>query len=412
MDIKQLIKDFSVAVGAESQQEEMALIKGFITLSSAIIPGVMFKDRDHRQTRANLFYAVIANAGSNKSRLGKLEKLVMPIHREIRDDENALRASFDKTEKALPRKNVLLSGNITRARVIEHLSANKEVPLVIIDSEMDSITTSMQVDHGGFRAELRKAYHGEFIGSSKKTDDELLEAVFPHMSILVTGTFDQSVKYLSPVSDGFASRHLFDVNLKPSSFTPYGVPGSKSPESTMDLWAKHFHKLWQFFNERTVQVNFTDMQVQHLNELGKEWERDIKQNMEDNSLDFFFRHLLMALKTATTLTAWRAYFLDDYASSIICKDVDFDFALEIIRDSYRHLQDLYGVLPLNKEMRVVLSSGEIVLLTQLDDTFSTADAYEAGMRAGLSERRIREYLKKYVVTGAIQRLSKGQYLKR
>lgn len=411
MRIEGLIKDFSAAIGAENPQEEMAIIKGFITLSSALIPSVQFKDRDHRNTRANLYYAVIGNAGSNKSRIGKLEKLVLPVHDQVRASEDALRSTMDKNDKKPPRKNVLLSGNITRARVIEHLCANEDIPLIIVDSEMDSITTSMQVDHGGFRAELRKAYHGEFIGSSKKTDDELLESDFPHMSIMVTGTFDQAVKYLSPVGDGFASRHLFDVNLKPSEFTPYGTPGSRSPGSTLDLWAKHFHKLWEFFDNRSVQVQFTEEQIGKVNDLGYKWEKDIKSKHEDNSLDFLFRHLLMVFKVATSVTAWSVYFENNTSEKLECSEDNFALALGIVKDSYRHLQDLYAVLPMKKELKVALNDTELGILRNLDQDFTTDQAYEIGRKNGVSERRVREYLKKFVVTGSAVRKSQGNYSK-
>jgi hypothetical protein len=411
MKVEELIKDFASAIGAENSQEEMAIIKGFMTLSSALIPSVQFKDRDHRNTRANLYYAVVANAGSNKSRIGKLEKLVIPVHNQVRSTEDALRSTLDKNEKKPPRKNVLLSGNITRARVIEHLCANQDTPLIIVDSEMDSITTSMQVDHGGFRAELRKAYHGEFIGSSKKTDDELLETDCPHMSIMVTGTYDQAVKYLAPVGDGFASRHLYDVNLKPNAFTPYGNPGSRSPESSLNLWAKHFHKLWEFYGGRSVLIGFTDNQIEQINDLGYQWEKDIKSEHEDNSLDFLFRHLLMVFKVATTATAWNAYFENDTADKLTCQDDDFAFALNVVKDSYRHLQDLYGVLPMKKELKVALNETELLILHELDLEFTTDQAYEIGRENGISERRVREYLKKYVVTGSVKRKSQGKYSK-
>lgn len=411
MKVEELIKDFASALGAENSQEEMAIIKGFMTLSSALIPSVQFKDRDHRNTRANLYYAVVGNAGSNKSRIGKLEKLVIPVHNQVRSAEDALRSTLDKNEKKPPRKNVLLSGNITRARVIEHLCANQDTPLIIVDSEMDSITTSMQVDHGGFRAELRKAYHGEFIGSSKKTDDELLETDFPHMSIMVTGTYDQAVKYLAPVGDGFASRHLYDVNLKPSAFTPYGNPGSRSPESTLNLWAKHFHKLWEFYGGRSVLIDFTDNQIQQINDLGYQWEKDIKSEHEDNSLDFLFRHLLMVFKIATTATAWNAYFENERADKLTCQDDDFALALNVVKDSYRHLQDLYGVLPMKRELKVALNENELLILHKLDLEFTTDQAYEIGRESGISERRVREYLKKYVVTGSVKRKSHGKYCK-
>lgn len=411
MKVEELIKDFASALGAENSQEEMAIIKGFMTLSSALIPTVQFKDRDHRNTRANLYYAVVGNAGSNKSRIGKLEKLVIPVHNKVRSAEDALRATLDKNEKKPPRKNVLLSGNITRARVIEHLCANQDTPLIIVDSEMDSITTSMQVDHGGFRAELRKAYHGEFIGSSKKTDDELLETDFPHMSIMVTGTYDQAVKYLAPVGDGFASRHLYHVNLKPSAFTPYGNPGSRSPESTLNIWAKHFHKLWEFYGDHSVLIDFTDNQIQQINDLGYQWEKDIKSEHEDNSLDFLFRHLLMVFKVATTATAWNAYFENDTADKITCQDHDFALALNVVKDSYRHLQDLYGVLPIKRELKVALNETELLILHKLDLEFTTDQAYEIGRESGISERRVREYLKKYVVTGSVKRKSHGKYCK-
>ena len=158
-------------------------------------------------------------------------------------------------------------------------------------------------------------------------------------------------------------------------------------------------------------MKFSETQLQQINDLGYQWEKDIKAQNEDNSLDFLFRHLLMAFKVATTATAWSAYFENDVSEELKCNDDEFAFAMHVIQDSYRHLQDLYAVLPMKKELKVSLNETELHILHELDQEFTTDQAYEIGRKNGLSERRVREYLKKYVVTGSVQRKSQGKYIK-
>ena len=102
---------------------------------------------------------------------------------------------------------------------------------------MDSIVTSMKADYGGFRAELRKAYHGEFISSSKITGD-LLHKLDTHEYF---SNWDlRPVCQLSATSgDGFASRHLFDVNLSQTVFKPYNNDSQLNLSLQLELWASH-----------------------------------------------------------------------------------------------------------------------------------------------------------------------------
>lgn len=411
MSIKELILDLTRQLGADCKQQELALSKGVLTLASAIIPTVQFLNKDARKTKANLYYAAVAKAGSNKSRVGKLDRFLLPIHQKIRDDEAFRKSMRPSNAPRVPSKNVLVSGNITRARVIEHLVANGEVPLVIIDSEMDSITTSMQVDQGGFRAELRKAYHHEFISSSKKTDDELLEVHSPHLSILVTGTFDQAVKYLFPVTDGFASRHLFDVNMAPSEFSKYEVASKASPELTYSIWSSHFLRMWEYYQNDNVLVTFSQEQIDLLNTMGSGWEEELKEEEADNSTDFLYRHILMVLKVATVLTAFRCYFENTVSESVTCDAEDFSFALEIVQDSYEDAQTLLALMPKSKEYKVEMTEVGTRLYELLPSKFTTAEAYPFGKRCNISDRQTRAYLKRFCALERLTRMGKGLYEK-
>lgn len=408
--MKDLLEDFARMLGAESEQERLALVKGILTVASAVIPGVTFHNREGRKVRCNLFYAVIANAGSNKSRIGNLETLLTQIHEEIRQEEVRKKATIPKGSARPPSRNVLVTGNITRARVIEHLCANEDSPLLLVDSEMDSITNSMLGDNGGFRAELRKAYHHEFISSSKKTDDELLEVKSPHLSMLITGTFDQAVKYLHPITDGFASRHWFDVNLAPTKFAAYGNPGSTSPESVLSLWSAHFYKMWIFFQSRSVTVGFSEDQIMLLNGLGNEWDEEL-QATEDHSKDFPYRHILMVLKVAATLTALSNYFKSNEEDHLICEIDSFKYALSLVSHSYRQFQELYELLPAGREFKAELGAGANTLFKMLPDCFSSQDSYKIAAELGFGDRQTRTYLKQLCALQKLKRMGRGQYEK-
>ncbi len=410
--ISSKLERFAMELRAESEQEIQAVVKGVITAASSIIPSVQFKDREGRPTRVNLYYAFIAAAGSNKSRVGQLDRLIQPVHEHIKNEQDLLRSQLPPKQRKPPRKNVLISGNISRARVIEHLCANGQTPLIVVDSEMDSITTSMKADHGGFRSELRKAYHGEFISSSKKTDDEILEVSSPHMSMIITGTMDQAVKYLHPLADGFASRHLYHVDLSKTEYKPYSVDVTSTPNLSMELWATRFYELWRFFNGKEVLVNFKQEQYDVLNTFGSTENESITvAAAESNTKDFLFRHLLMILKVASVMSALRA-FLDGNTTPVLqCHDDDFSYAFSLVTKSYEQFQDLYPLLPSERYGAIQLNEIEKSLLKALPDLFSTEEAYKEGLRLGRAERSVRDVLRKLKLLGVIERQKVGEYKK-
>jgi hypothetical protein len=307
---------------------------------------------------------------------------------------------------------VLITGNISRARVIEHLCANGKVPLIVVDSEMDSITTSMKADHGGFRAELRKAFHGEFISSSKKTDDEILEVSNPHMSMIITGTLDQGIKYLHPLSDGFASRHLFHVDLSKSEYKPYTADTASKPNLTIDLWASKFLDIWKFFKDKEVMVSFSQEQYDVLNTFGTTQNDNITAAAAElNTKDFLYRHLLMILKFAATVSAFRAFQNSDSAPLIHCEDEDFTLAYLMVTRSYEQFQDLYPFLPKEKYAQLGLSEVESALVQALPNEFTTETAYKEGAKLGRADRSVRDALRKLKLLGAIERKKVGEYKK-
>ena len=63
------LERFAKDLGAANHQETQAVVKGVIAAASSLIPTVQFRDREGRPTRLNMYYAVIAAAGSNKSRV-------------------------------------------------------------------------------------------------------------------------------------------------------------------------------------------------------------------------------------------------------------------------------------------------------------------------------------------------------
>ena len=406
------LERFAKDLGAENRQEVQAVVKGVITAASSLIPTVQFRDREGRPTRVNLYYAVIAAAGSNKSRVGQLERLIQPVHEHVKNEQDLLRSQLPPKQPKPPRKNVLISGNITRARVIEHLCANGQTPLIVVDSEMDSITTSMKADHGGFRSELRKAYHGEFISSSKKTDDEILEVSSPHMSMIITGTMDQAVKYLHPMSDGFASRHLFHVDLSKSEYKPYTVNVTATPNLVLDAWSARFYELWRFFKDRDVLIDFTQEQYDVLNQFGANENDSITAAAaEKNTKDFLYRHLLMILKVASILSALRGFLDGNTAPMFQCNDEDFTHAFMLVTSSYEQFQDLYPSLPSEKYSSIELNPNEKALLEALPDTFTTEEAYTKGNVLGRAERSVRDTLRKLKLLRVIERKKVGEYKK-
>jgi hypothetical protein len=120
----------------------------------------------------------------------------------------------------------------------------------------------------------------------------------------------------------------------------------------------------------------------------------------------------MQLKLASTLTAMEAYFSNDSSNVLRCGDDNFDFAYRIMTNSYSHAQDLYGVLPKEKEAVVALNDNARFVLDGVSDVFTAKNAYDVGKSIGLAPRSVRDILAKLRTLKLIVRTtSKSNYRK-
>ena len=122
--------------------------------------------------------------------------------------------------------------------------------------------------------------------------------------------------------------------------------------------------------------------------------------------------VLMQLKLASTLTAMEAYFNNDSSNVLRCGDDNFEFAYRIMTNSYSHAQDLYGVLPTEKEAVVALNDSARMVLNGVADVFTAKNAYDVGKSIGLAPRTVRDILSKLRTLKLIERtVSKSDYKK-
>ena len=76
-----------------------------------------------------------------------------------------------------------------------------------------------------------------------------------------------------------------------------------------------------------------------------------------------------------------------------------------------HVLFRFVALPQHKEIKAKVSDKGLLLFNNLDDRFTTEDAYKKGLGFGLSERRVREVLRQYCTLRLTERISQGKYQK-
>jgi hypothetical protein len=335
----------SPMIGADKD----VVLLGTITVLSAVIniKGAYFG----RSVYPNVFSFVIAPPGSGKGSLYWPEKLIMPIHKELREQSErqllawSIEASEAKRENKPepPRpqdKRLLIAGNSAKSALIKSLQDNGGNGL-LYESEADSLTDTLKSSWADFSDLLRKAFHHESI--RRMRNDEANEIEHPRLSLLLAGTPLQLIKLIPTTENGLFSRFLF-LKIEPRAEfnNPFG--------SASVMLESHFNELgksvllWYSSQVTDASFSLTDNQQRIFTELFQKEKTDEAAGGPEQ-MHLVHRRALLAYRVSMVLTAIRNFYKCNFSASMQCSDVDFNNAIEIVRSLKIHSSSLMLDLP-------------------------------------------------------------------
>jgi hypothetical protein len=319
-------------VPVDSQKSEELVHISSLTMISALFPSVRILDAHEQKKSVNLFMGVVGPPASGKS----LAMAPIVLLDGVKDFiENLVTSAGER--KNFPNRTVVLPGNITKSRLIDHLWVNSatDTPTIVAESETSTLVSALSNMHGNFYDILNKIGENEFISYSRKKDNETVFVDYPMASILLTGTLDQAVKmYETP--GGTFSRFLYHVMHGSDSFKPMErfTGEVNGTEECTSLLSAEVKKLFLFYRNADVLLVPDEDTLAAYNAFGEGKYEVFKETLGKDSA-FGFRYIFRVLKIAgiyalirTWLESGTSKYVGDGTVSITMDDLQYALDLE------------------------------------------------------------------------------------
>ena len=399
--------------------------KDLFTISALVaLSGVMTKIKGvyrQREYYPNLFFMVLASAASGKGVMMYAKELVQDIHEHFVNDSKKVQAEFRHTLKSKkastiksvpPFKVAIIPANCSSSKLMQHLSDNSpDTPQIMIESEMDTLSTATASEWGNFSDVLRKVFQNEPATISRRgNNNEFLEVASPKMSVLLSGTMGQIFKLINNDEDGLYSRFMvMSLSNDPIWNNVGPCPDCTNLTQFFREQAKEYFKLWDFISKKELFVELTPGQWEIINSFGNTKNREVHEDYGDNASSIVKRHGLMFFKLCMILTGIRKYENKVSADSMICRQDDFDTAFYLINKSLESSLEIFDLLPKLKSPQSTKS--EMRLLEILPEKFQRSDAIEIGKKFKIGERTTDRVIRKLLKDNRLSQPKMGEYLK-
>lgn len=436
-----------VIADSHSDEDADILILGSLTVISACTPNV-YGVYDRRPVHANLFLYVTAPASAGKGRLSLCRHLAEPLHQYLRDkykrdmqkynEELAAYAVNKKTSLAVQPKeppflSLIIPANSTATVVYQTLSENDGVGL-LFETEGDTLANAFNSDLGNYSDGFRKAFHHETISYLRKKDHEYVEILRPKFSAVLSGTRQQIYSLIPNAENGLFSRFIFysmQTELVWRDMFPT-IDGATADERFRQI-GKDFYTFLKDFPKDDVQFTLSYTQKQRFNDFFAETQRSYAYTFGDDIVASVRRLGLILFRIAMILSVLRL--MDSFPAAsktaplsevkkskrIVCTDIDFQSALDIVKVLLLHTVEVYQSLPRHsyerlatiapKGSRQLAEASRSRFLDALPNAFDRPTYIEVAASLNITDKTAERYIREFCASGQLNHPSNGQYLK-
>ncbi|GAC1379220.1 MAG: hypothetical protein NVSMB45_01080 [Ginsengibacter sp.] len=374
-----------------------------------------------REVYPMLYFLLEALPASGKGVMMYAKDLVTPIQYKIKNESDAKLTAYRRQLKSKgaagllkpPYQVPLIPGNCSSAKLIQHLADNSpDVPSIMIESEMDTITQINNSDFGNYSDILRKAFHHEYIALSRRGGDEYMTVDKPKLAIAISGTPGQLKKFISNTEDGLLSRFMM-LRLTETSRVDNVAP-CPTCEDLSKYYTKmsgDYYKLWEHCLGKNLIIQLTSEQWQHLQEFLEVHHSEVIANGYEYAASIVKRHGLILYKLCMVLTTIRYFDEQQNCKEIFCTDDDFKTALYLSKKSLDCSLEFFESLPAAKNVAVRKEDNVQYILKNIKDEFVRADIIPLCTLLKISVRTLDRYLKEMLDKGVLSQDTHGKYKK-
>lgn len=404
-----------------NEREQLLFIKSTLAVLSGVMTGIKGV-YGQRECYSNLFFIALAHAASGKGAMMYAKELVMGIHNKILKESRetlnlynrtkARKGSSNHVQPRPPFKVAIVPGNCSSSKLMQHLIDNfPYTPQIIIESEIDTISTANASEWGNYTDILRKAFHNEAVTLSRKgNDSEFLEVATPKLAVILSGTMGQIFKLINNNEDGLFSRFLvmkFEGDSKWNDVGP--CLGCKNLTAFFKGQSEEYIKLWEFVSQQEIVVELTTIQWQTINSYCDAKNVEIQEDHGPAASSLIKRHGLMLFKLCMVLTGMRAYEEKITSGTMICRQSDFDTAFYLVDQSIDSALEIFHLLPSVRSPK--LDDTKDRLFQLLPQKFQRKNAIQLGAIEKVSERSTDRWLQQLIQDNKLSQPAMGEYIK-
>lgn len=411
-NLPDLLKNGAMAFAQDIRKRDV-FITSALTIISGCLPnvsGVYHQERVY----PHLFSFIIAPPASGKGVLKNAKRLGDKIHQRLVEQSKIAKKQYDgemadyRSQSGNRKKNdtsvempleptfkmLFIPADTSQAMMMKILQ-DSDGKGIICETEADSMSGANKQDWGNYSHIMRAAFHHEKISAARKTNSELLEVDNPQLAISLSGTPAQVPKLIASSEDGLFSRFIF------YAFKNEIVWQDPSPKQGGIVFNEHFdilsNDLLQISDYLEKQETNVELSEKQWNKLNQAFEKILTDTVLFNGEDtagVVFRLGLILFRFCMIFTSLRKYENGDCSINVVCMDEDFNSALELTSMYLNHSILMFNNLSDQSESVIYkMSNNKKYFFDNLPLQFQRKEAIDIGVKFGLSERSVDEFLK-------------------
>lgn len=399
---------------AQDVEKDVVLV-GALTVLSGCLPNIegIYFDKKYSP---HIYTFITAPAGSGKGILNWAAYLGNEIHDSLVKQSVIAKAEYEReldrynnlnknhrigmSPPLEPiRRKLFIPANCSASAFIQALADNN-FRAMIFETEADTLASALKQEWGNFSDVLRKAFHHERASLYRRKDNEFIEINDPHLAILLAGTPKQVQNIMPDVENGLFSRFMYYAFDDHSKFrNPFiSYTGVDMPSFFMQK-GEEVKGLYHALNNlrEPLRFRFTESQGEQFTmHFGNLYERN--RFLLENDFNANSRRLgLITFRIAMVLTAIRLIEDGDFPKELVCSDLDFQLALQIVLTLEKHSVVVYQNLP-DKKMKGI----RMDFYNALPEGFTSQDFKSVASSLEIGERTAFRYINEMKKIGLLK----------
>jgi Protein of unknown function (DUF3987) len=397
----------------EGREKDIILLSSIGVLSNCL-PNI-YGIYDGTTIYPHLYVMIIAPAASGKGVMNYSRILIDRIHDKIFNETKDAylvceKSNRKKNKNKIPCPNVkvkIIPANISSAEMYSFLDSS-EYGLLIMESEADTMSNMLKNDWSNYSDVLRKAFHHEPISISRKLEKVFVDIKEPKLAMVISGTPDQLQPLIKSRENGLFSRFVIYNFDEISEFKNVFALKTRKNKQIFETIG---NEIFKFYGELAalkipIEFIFTENQENEFLEALRPIRTDILENHSESFIANLHRHGLILFRIAMIFTVLRNKSNISKEKSLICSDVDFNNALQLMKVLLRHSQFTFNTIETGD-----LSLQDENILDSLKAQFTRAQIVEIGKNYNVPKRTIDDKLSQWQRKKIIKKISIGKYKK-